>query len=68
VQKRGQASPDDGASLALMFAQPVVPTESKKRMKSKNSGDTPVAATRGGCDDASRRVHGPSVTAMAEVV
>jgi hypothetical protein len=27
VQKRGQASPDDGDELALTFAQPVAPPE-----------------------------------------
>jgi hypothetical protein len=27
MQKRGQASPDDGDALALTFAQPVVPAE-----------------------------------------
>jgi hypothetical protein len=27
MQKRGQASPDDGDALALPFAQPAVPAE-----------------------------------------
>jgi hypothetical protein len=27
MQKRGQASPDDGDALALTFAQPAVPAE-----------------------------------------
>jgi hypothetical protein len=27
MQKRGQASPDDGDALALTFAQPVAPPE-----------------------------------------
>jgi hypothetical protein len=27
MQKRGQASPDDGDGLALTFAQPVAPAE-----------------------------------------
>jgi hypothetical protein len=37
-------------------------------MKRKNSGDIPVAAVpAGGCDDATGRVHGQSVTAMVEV-
>jgi hypothetical protein len=27
MQKRGQASPNDGDALALTFAQPVVPAE-----------------------------------------
>jgi hypothetical protein len=27
MQKRGQASPDDGDALALTFAQPVAPVE-----------------------------------------
>jgi hypothetical protein len=27
IQKRGQASPDDGDALALTFAQPVAPAE-----------------------------------------
>jgi hypothetical protein len=30
MQKRGQASPDDGDALALTFAQPVPPAEVEK--------------------------------------
>jgi hypothetical protein len=30
MQKRGQASPDDGDALALTFAQPVKPAEVKE--------------------------------------
>src|SRR5450631_2717244 len=62
MQKRGQASPDDGDALALTFAQPVSPAEVEEETKRKNSAGTPVAATRGGCDDATGRVHGQSVT------
>jgi phage terminase large subunit len=31
MQKRGQASPDDGDALALTFAQAVAPTEVEER-------------------------------------
>jgi hypothetical protein len=68
MQKRGQASPDDGDALALTFAQPVARRKSKSRTKRKNSGDTAAAAVaRGGCDDATQRVHSQSVTALVEV-
>jgi hypothetical protein len=52
MQKRGQASPDDGDALALTFAQPVAPRKSRNRTKTKNSGGSAGAATRVGCDDA----------------
>jgi hypothetical protein len=55
MQKRGQASPDDGDALALTFAQPVAPAE-KKRTRRRHSGATPAVATRGGCADATWRV------------
>jgi hypothetical protein len=65
MQKRGQASPDDGDALALSFAQPVAPRKSKSRTRRRHSGDTPVAAVRaGGCDEEIWRVHGQSVAAM----
>jgi hypothetical protein len=68
MQKRGQASPDDGDALALTFAQPVVPAEVEEPDEEENSRDTPVAAVpAGGCDDATWRVHGQSLTAMVEV-
>ena len=31
MQKRGQASPDDGDALALTFAQPVAPAEVEQK-------------------------------------
>ena len=31
MQKRGQASPDDGDALALTFAQPVAPAEVEEK-------------------------------------
>jgi hypothetical protein len=31
MQKRGQASPDDGDALALTFAQPVEPAEVEEK-------------------------------------
>ena len=31
MQKRGQASPDDGGALALTFAQPVAPAEVEEK-------------------------------------
>jgi hypothetical protein len=51
MQKRGQASPDDGGALTLTFAQPVAL----------------AAANLGGCDFTTKRVRGQSVTAMVEV-
>src|SRR5665811_1577757 len=51
MQKRGQASPDDGDALALTFAQPVAPAEVEERTRRKNSDATPAAAVRRGCDE-----------------
>jgi hypothetical protein len=38
MQKRGQASPDDGDALALTFAQPVEPAEVEEEDRSKGRG------------------------------
>jgi hypothetical protein len=38
MQKRGQASPDDGAALALTFAQPVAPEEVEEEDEEENFG------------------------------
>jgi hypothetical protein len=52
MQKRGQASPDDGDALALTFAQPVAPAEVEEEDEEEGFGRYIVAAaTRGGCDD-----------------
>ena len=48
VQKRGQASSDDGNGLALTFTQPVEPRKSKNRTKRKNSAGIAAAATPAG--------------------
>jgi hypothetical protein len=49
MQKRGQASPDDGDSLALTFAQPVEPAKSMGRTRRRNSFSG--SSNSGGCDD-----------------
>jgi hypothetical protein len=68
MQKSRQAGPDDGGALALTFAQsPWRRRKSRKRTRRSHSGATLAAATRGGCDDATWRVQGQSVTAMVEV-
>jgi hypothetical protein len=38
IQKRGQASPDDGDALALTFAQPVAPAEVEEQDEEKEFG------------------------------
>jgi hypothetical protein len=38
MQKRGQASPDDGDALALTFAQPVAPTEVEEEDEEEEFG------------------------------
>ena len=38
MQKRGQASPDDGDALALTFAQPVEPAEVEEPDEEENFG------------------------------
>jgi hypothetical protein len=38
MQKRGQASPDDGDALALTFAQPVVPAEVEEEDEEEEFG------------------------------
>jgi hypothetical protein len=38
MQKRGQASPDDGDALALTFAQPVAPAEVKEEDEEEEFG------------------------------
>jgi hypothetical protein len=56
MQKRGQASPDDGDALALTFAQPVAPAEVEEEDEEEGFGGTLAAATRGGCDDVTWKV------------
>jgi hypothetical protein len=38
MQKRGQASPDDGDALALTFAQPVAPAEVEEKDEEEEFG------------------------------
>jgi hypothetical protein len=38
MQKRGQASPDDGDALALTFAQPVAPAEVEEQDEDEEFG------------------------------
>jgi hypothetical protein len=38
IQKRGQASPDDGDALALTFAQPVEPAEVEEEDEEEEFG------------------------------
>jgi hypothetical protein len=38
MQKRGQASPDDGDALALTFAQPVAPVEVEEKDEEEEFG------------------------------
>jgi hypothetical protein len=38
MQKRGQASPDDGDALALTFAQPVAPAEVEESEEEEEFG------------------------------
>jgi hypothetical protein len=38
MQKRGQASPDDGDALALRFAQPVEPAEVEEEDEEEGFG------------------------------
>jgi hypothetical protein len=38
MQKRGQASPDDGDALALTFAQPVAPAEVEEEDEEEEFG------------------------------
>jgi hypothetical protein len=38
MQKRGQASPDDGDALALTFAQPVEPAEVEQKDEEEEFG------------------------------
>jgi hypothetical protein len=38
MQKRGQASPDDGDALALTFAQPVEPAEVEEEDEEEEFG------------------------------
>ena len=39
MQKRGQASPDDGDALALTFAQPVEPAEVEEKDEEEEFGN-----------------------------
>jgi hypothetical protein len=47
MQKRGQASPDDGDALALTFAQPVAPGEVEEPDGEEAFAGTLAAATLG---------------------
>jgi hypothetical protein len=50
MQKRGQASPDDGDALALTFAQPVAPAEVEEEDEEEQFGRyTGSSQFRGGC-------------------
>jgi hypothetical protein len=50
MQKRGQASPDDGDALALTFAQPVAPAEVEEEDEEEEFGGYSGTAARGGCE------------------
>jgi hypothetical protein len=55
MQKRGQASPDDGDALALTFAQTVAPPEKEEESATKTTNSAGIASTdpdpdRGGDD------------------
>ena len=52
MQKRGQASPDDGDALALTFAQPVAPEEVEEPDEEEEFGRYTGSSRPGGCDDA----------------
>jgi hypothetical protein len=49
MQKRGQASPDDGDALALTFAQAVKPAEVEEEDEEEDSAGMAVTATRVFC-------------------
>jgi hypothetical protein len=48
MQKRGQASPDDGDALALTFAQPVAPAEVEEEDEEEGFGRYSGSSSSGG--------------------
>jgi hypothetical protein len=48
MQKRGQASPDDGDALALTFAQPVAPAEVEEKDEEEGFGRYTGSSSSGG--------------------
>jgi hypothetical protein len=48
MQKRGQASPDDGDALALTFAQPVAPAEIEEKDEDEEYGSYGGHSSSGG--------------------
>jgi hypothetical protein len=48
MQKRGQASPDDGDALALTFAQPVAPAEIEEPDEEEEFGSYGGHSSSGG--------------------
>jgi hypothetical protein len=48
MQKRGQASPDDGHALALTFAQPVAPAEVEEPDEEEEFGSYGGHSSSGG--------------------
>src|SRR5713101_3505838 len=55
MQKRGQASPDDGDALALTFAQAVAPAEVEERDEDEEIfGGYSINGPERGCDEPTR--------------
>src|SRR6202158_120462 len=50
MQKRGQASPDDGDALALTFARPVAPAEIEEKDEEEEFVPFSCNSNSGGCD------------------
>jgi hypothetical protein len=48
MQKRGQASPDDGDALVLTFGQPVVPAEVEDKDEEEEFGRYTGSSSSGG--------------------
>jgi hypothetical protein len=48
MQKRGQASPDDGDALALTLAQPVAPAEVEEEDEEEEFGRYTGSSSSGG--------------------
>jgi hypothetical protein len=48
MQKRGQASPDDGDALALTFAQPVAPADVEEAQEGEEVGRYTGSSSSGG--------------------
>ncbi len=54
MQKRGQASPEDGDALALTFVQPVAPRRRRKKSATKTTSSVGTAGSTArarGCDE-----------------